>query len=259
MTQESVNAELVSKEEQVLETTETTEKVDGKVEPQPLTEERVLQMLAERESQAKEAGRREMQGIKDREVAEARRIARLAEGRVKSYETSFNSLDDETRERAELARYREQDKIYQSQAQEEVVRQREESLARQGEEALIEEIKAFGINPDDTRIDYAKDITSDVPNFYVEGRRRFASSLSKILSEDRKVAESELEKRLTAKIEETITQKALDAGLESHDASDSSGISGDEDAFMVKMADPNHVTTKEDLKRIDQIQKKIGG
>ena len=252
MPTENVNQEQVSVEELVSTTAETTE--PERQTPQLLTEERVMQMLAEREEKAKEIGRREMQAIKDKELREVSRRARLAEGRARSYEASFETLDEDSRKEVELARYREQDKIYRTQAQEESAGQVQEATLNRLKESLDEEVKGWGLDPSDKRIDYAEDAKD-----YFEGRSRFTASVRKIVTEQRKVAESELEKRLTAKIDETITQKTVDAGLESHDTSGGSGVSVGEDAFMKTMADPNHVTTQEDLKRINQIQKKIGG
>ena len=224
MTEETVNQEQTSTEETTSQETETTEQSQA----QPLTEERVQQLIAEATTkavtQAKEAGRRELQGEQDRN-RNAERRARLAESRVAGYETSFKGLDEETQKEIELARYREQDKYVQFTAQEEEQRQKEAAYFQQMNDSLLEEVRSWGVEPEDKRIDYA----SDAPDYFT-GRKRFTDSLQKIVGENQKKAEekqAEDFKNLESKLRK-------DLGLDSVDTTAGGGGGGDSDPEFKK-------------------------
>ena len=244
MTEETVNQEQTSTEETTSQETETTEQS----QEQPLTEERVQQLIAEATTravtQAKEAGRRELQGEQDRN-RNAERRARLAESRVAGYETSFKGLDEETQKDIELARYREQDKFYQSTAQEEVQKQQEAAYFQQMNDALLEEVKSWGIEPEDKRIDYA----SDAPDYFT-GRKRFTDSLQKIVGENRKkTEEKQVEdfKNLESKLRK-------DLGLDSVDTTAASGGESDSDAAFKKgIGDGSLPLNKANMERLRKL------
>ena len=213
---------------------------------QPLTKEMIQQMIADAaslaEKQGADKGRREMQGIKDREVAEANKRVRLAEGRARSYEESLSGVDEETQKDIRLRRYENQDKQNQSFAQEEEARRQGETFTQKLNDSLIAHLESLGIDPNDKRVDWAQN-ESD----YLTGRSKFDASVASILKEKATVAESDMEKRLTAKIEETLNKKAVDAGLESHDKSASGGAGKDD--FTSRTANPDRPITGEDIKQ----------
>lgn len=194
-------------------------------QPQPLTEERVQQMLAEQA----ESIRRQLQSDKDKAVAEVRREAdkraRFAESKTNAYETSFKSLDEETQRDIELAKYREQDKYYQSAAQEEARRQEEATYFQRMNDSLVDEVRTWDIDPEDKRIDFASDASD-----YFTGRKRFIDSLQKIVREKQKEAEDKVKddfKNLESKLRK-------DLGLDSVDTTAGSSGGGDSDADFKK-------------------------
>lgn len=214
--------EQVSKEETA--STETETETEEKSQAQPFTPEqeaRIQQLTAE----AKEMGKREMQGIKDREVAEAQRRARLAEGDSQAYKSSFSDLDDETRDKAELAR----------------LRGREQQQSQQGQwddfrsnliQSLQDEASALGIDPNDERIDYAPNEAD-----YFAGRKRFTASISKITKENQKMAEdkqSQTFKDMEAKMRKEL---GLDSVVTDTSAGVSKGIPTDMTKFREWVAD----------------------
>lgn len=206
----------------------TEEKAEEKSQEQPLTEERVQQLIAEATAtavdKAKEAGRRELQGEQDRNRNVERR-ARLAESRVKGYETSLSGLDEDTQKDIELARLREQDKYHQSTAQEEAQRQQQGAYLQQMNDSLIDEVKSWGIEPEDKGIDYA----SDAPDYFT-GRKRFSDSLQKIVREKQKVAGEEQVQRFKD-LEKGLRK---DLGLDSVDTTAGGGGGSDSDAEFKK-------------------------
>lgn len=220
--------EKVVQEEQVSEETTSKEETTEEIKEQPFSEEqeaRMQQLIAQATSTAKEEGKREMQGIKDREVAEANRRTKFAQNETASYRTSFDGLDEDTQKEAELARYREQDKYNQSTAQEEAQRQQDATFWGRVNEQALTNLDGLGIDRADKRLDWGEG-SRDLP----EARGRLDTSIAKILSENKKVAESDMEKRLTAKIEENNLKNRKELNLDSVDTTASSGSGGDSDA-----------------------------
>lgn len=210
-------------------------------EPQPLTKEEVQQMIAEATAQAREVGRREMQGIKDREVGEANRRARLAESRVTAYDTSFKGLDEETQKDVELARLRGESQYYQTFEQDEKQRREAELYGQRLMDSIVDSVKLLGIDPNDKRIDWAPTETDPLI-----ARGKIDASVAQIVKDDAKVAETKLEERLLARIEADNLKNRVDAGLESHDKSASEGAGGDSSS---RIANPDYVITQEDIKQ----------
>jgi len=208
-----------------------------------LTEERVQQLIAEATTkavtQAKEAGRRELQGEQDRN-RNAERRARLAESRVAGYETSFKGLDEETQKEIELARYREQDKYVQSTAQEEEQRQKEAAYFQQMNDSLLEEVRSWGVEPEDKRIDYA----SDAPDYFT-GRKRFTDSLRKIVGENQKKAEE----RQVEDFKNLESKLRKDLGLDSVDTTAGGGGSDSDADFKKGIGDGSLPLNKENMER----------
>jgi len=217
-----VQEEQVSKEETVSEEVKPEEKEEPKVEPkdQPFSEAqeaRMQQLMTE----AKESGRREMQGIKDREVTEANRRARLAESDSTAYKSSFAELDEESRNKAELARLQSRE-VISGQAEQ------AESYRQQLKDSLVNSLEVMGINPDDKRIDWAENETS-----LFAGRSKFDASVARIVREDRKVSEDTQKqtfKDMEAKMRKDL---GLDSVVTDVSAGTASGIPTDIEKFKV--------------------------
>ncbi len=198
-------------------------------EPKPeLTEKRVQQLITEATSkavtEAGQAGRRELQGAQDRNK-NAEKRARFAEAKNQGYETGLSGLDEETRNSIELARYREQDKHSQTTAQEEAQRQQQATSIQQMNDSLIEEVKSWGVAPDDKRIDYASNASD-----YFTGRKRFSDSLQKIVREDQRKAGDKLGKDF----KDLESRLRKDLGVDSVDTTAGSGGGSDSDATFKK-------------------------
>ncbi len=197
--------------------------------PQPLTTEqeaRIQQLIDEATvkavEQGKTFGRREMQGIKDKEVGEISRKLRLAEGRAKTYEDSFSGLDDETRQGIELKAAKGQVQYYQSAEQEERARQAQEAYIQRLNESLVSHLESLGVDKDDKRVDWA----TDAPD-YLQGRSKFDASVAKILKEREKQKEVDLETKMNNKFKEMDLAWRKERGLDSVDTSLSGGGSFD--------------------------------
>ncbi|KKN56455.1 hypothetical protein LCGC14_0572280 [marine sediment metagenome] len=235
--EEVVQEEKASTEETTSKETETKaeEKGETKAEEksteQPFSTEqeaRIQQMVSQASTEATktavEAGRRQLQGEQDRNRnAESR--ARLAESRVKGYETSLSGLDEETQKDIELARLREQDKHYQSNAQDEEQRRQQATQIQQMNDSLTEEVKIWGIEPNDKRIDYA----SDAPDYFT-GRKRFTDSLQKIVN----AKQQEAGEKQAENLKNLETKLRKDLGLDSVDTTTGSGGGSDSDAEFKK-------------------------
>ncbi len=242
MTEETVNQEQTSTEETTSQETETTQTEQS--QERPLTEERVQQLVAEATAKAvtdaKEAGRRQLQGEQDRNT-NAEKRARLAEGKVSAYETSFKGLDEETQKDIELARLREQDKHYQSTAQEDAQRQQDTTFYQRMNEGVLVALDSLGIPRDDKRIDWGAGSQD-----YIEARSRFDSSVAKIISADRKVTEDKMKGDF--KTLESNLRKELN--LDSVDTTTGSSGGDDSDAgFKKGIGDGSLPLNKENMAR----------
>jgi len=245
-----VQVEPVSDKEPVSKGDEPkVEESKGEALKTELTEERVQQLIAEATKkavdEARDAGRRELQSEQDRN-RNAERKVRLAESKVSAYETSFKGLDEDTQRDIELARYREQDKYYQSSAQEEAQKQQQAAYYQQMNDSLVEEIKSWGIEPEDKRIDYA----SNAPDYFT-GRKRFSDSLQKIVRDNQKKAEEkqgEDFKNLESKLRK-------DLGLDSVNTIVGSGGGGNSDAdFKRDWGNGTLPTTKANMERARKLE-----
>jgi len=188
-----------------------------KPQPQPLTEERIQQIVAEQTELAK----REIQSVKDRarnEVAEAQRRARLAEAEAVSYKSSFTGLDEETQRDVELRQLRGRDRFYQQQQQLEEQGRQQDMLGKKLQDSLKSHLDSLGIDLNDKRIDWAKDEPE-----YIAGRSKFDASIAKILKENAKMSE----KTQTDKFAEMERKLRVDLGLDSVDTSISAGVTTD--------------------------------
>lgn len=178
-----VQAETVTEVTGITEVTPEV-KPDGEPQAQPLTEERIQQLIAEETDKV----RRQLQSDKDKAVNEVRREAdrrvRLAEGTAGAYRTSLDGLDEDARNAAELAMLRSQVKSTQELTQEDEQRRGQDEQAQKAYDAILGHLKDLGIESDDKRLDWAIDANS--PTL---GRSRFDASIAKILQSEKKTTE----------------------------------------------------------------------
>ena len=193
-----------------------------------LTEERVQQLIAEATTtavaKAEEAGRRNLQSEQDRNRNTDRR-AKFAESKASAYETSFKGLDEDTQRDIELARLREESKFNQSTAQEETQKQQQAAYYQQMNDSLSEEVRSWGIEPDDKRIDFA----SDAPDYFT-GRKRFSDSLQKIVRENQK----KTEEKQGQDFKDLESKLRKDLGIDSVDTTAGGSGESDSDAVFKK-------------------------
>ena len=238
---ENVQAEPVSTEEPVSK--EAEEKKEEQPKEQPFSDEqeaRIQQMVAQAKSSAEDAGRRALQSEQDRN-RNAERRAKSAESQVNAYETSFGSLDEETRKEVELAKYRELDKHNQASTQEDTQRQQETALYQRMNEQVYSNLDALGIARDDKRLDWGTGSQD-----YVEARSRLDVSVSKILSSDKKVADEKRDDDLKKFKSDLRKELNLDSDIPS-----GSGEGGDDSdaAFKKGIGDGSLPLSKENMKR----------
>lgn len=234
------NTEQTSPEETTSQETPKTEET----KTQPFSDEqetRMQQLIGEATSKAREEGKKEgkseMQGIKDREVADANKRTRAAQNEAASYKTSFGTLDEDTQKDVELARYREQDKYYQSSAQEEAQKQQEAAYYQRMNEGVLSYLEDLGIPKDDKRIDWGAGSQD-----YIEARKRLDTSVAKIVGSDRKAAEG----KLNEGFKELESKLRKDLNLDSVDTTTSSTTETSDD-FHSRVSNLDRKLTKKDM------------
>lgn len=224
--------EQVSNEESVSETTEAPKEET----PNYVTQEDLKTALAE----ARESGRREGQSTKDREIQGVRREYESGQ------RAGFETLDEETRDKVELAQLRNQER-------QRVASQQQVEIDDATQEVLNVRLKAFNIDPKDSRIDYALDVKGSTPDVRVRGEQRFNDSLARIVKEDAvKVAETE---KVTMKKDfDAMEQKLrVDLGLETVDTSTGAGVDTSDGQFEKDWASGKLPATKENKEKAKKL------
>jgi hypothetical protein len=206
-------------------------------EEQTLSKSEVEKLLKE----AEEKGKREMQRIKDREVAEVRRRLQSS-GDLSSI---TKDLDPEVAEKVELATLRARSQQMTQRELEEQSRARFEETIISFKENLSEYIKDEGMDSSDKRIDWGKDTDS-----LLIRQQKVLSSLAKIRKEDSKKSEE----KIKAKIQETVTQERKEAGLDTVDTSGGSASVQLNSTQLKKMLDNPSDLLKPDSKGRKPIQ-----
>ena len=214
---------------------------------QPLTKEAVQQMIAEAAALAREQGRREMQGTKDREVAEAQRRVQLAEERLGQVSTRFKEVDPDA---ANLADQSAELQYYRRQGAEEAQRQQIWATIKTFESNMSQFITDLGIDPNDKRIDWG-DPNSQSLN---ERQSRILKSVGAIQKESVKTGKDSLKRELN----EWKLQAEKDLGIHSHDTSISPGISKGIPTDRKKLAEwVSSLSTEEYKKRKTDIDEAL--
>jgi len=216
-----VQAEEASTEEQT--STETQES-----QAQPLTEERIAQIVAEQVGIATDKAKGEIQSVKDKarvEVERATRRATEAEGAVGAYKSKLSEVDSETAATLRLAELEEKERFYKGRDATEAQR----TQATQFDNAFVDSMNQFitsmGLDPTDKRIDWGTDATD-----YLSKQGKILASVSKISKETAKVAEEKLDQKL----KDEIAKTRQDLGLDSVDTTTSAGVGSDSDAKFIE-------------------------
>ena len=257
MTMDSINVvppETALQGEQVSQPVVTTPVVVPA--PEPLTEAKVQQMIADATAKAveaaKEVGRRELQSQQDRnraEVARAERRARLAETTLQATQESLNRLDPDAAKDVELARLRAREQGQVVMEQEDVAGKAQQEFHQQFVEGLNQFITGLGVDPKDPRIDWG----TNAPN-YLEAQKRVLNSVSTIQKEKLQTIQSGLEKRL-ADLEKKAKGEA-DIEANSVDTTNPSGVvAGSDKDFLAKFGAGDLPMSKENIARYEKITK----
>jgi len=179
---------------------------------QPLTEERIAQLVKEQVELRTDIAKREIQSMKDKaraEVENAQRRARFAETESASYKTSFANLDEETQKDVELAQLRGQ-KTYLQQMQEEEQRQSQhQAMFEDLYATLSQHAELLGIDPNDKRVEWGD--TTEAPE---EKNKRILLLLGKIQRENLQKEKDKLEKDVKEGFAQIRKEQGLDSGTE---------------------------------------------
>ena len=200
-----VNEEQTSTEEIV------SPEAEPQPQPQPLTRGEAEQLIAEQLGAAKEAGRREMQGIKDREVGEAQRRARFAEDSLARIRGRYADLDPEARQALEAEEMRGQLGYYQSREAQTVQRDQMMATVNAFEGNISQFITDVGIDPNDKRIDWGDRNSMNL----TQRQDTILKSVAKIQKENTKASEG----KVSQTIKEEIAKARKELGLDTVDTS----------------------------------------
>lgn len=182
--------------------------------PQPLTEERIRQIMAEE----REVSKREIQSAKDKatsEVEKAQRRAQAAEGTLADYDKGLGELDPDQAARIKAEA---QLKTYQRKEFEDAQKQAAQQAINDFEGTLSEHITDLGLDPNDERLDWGKELPVNTQGYFYTRQSRFLKSVAKIQKEDARVAEEKRSQTIQDK--ETELRKEVD----SVDTSASGGV-----------------------------------
>jgi len=214
-----------------------------KPQAQPLTEERIQQIVDERLGSAKqevERARRELQSWKDRTSNEVER-ARLAEETLASYQAGFRDIDPDN---AELMRLKASDKAYKMTEYQRQQRQQAENFDRSFLGNMSQTIAEMGVDPNDKRIDWG-----ERKGDYLADQRKILASAVKISKENAKVAQDKSVQQ--QKDREDKEREEVD----SVDTSASVGVGGSDKDFLEKFGRGEVPYNKENVARVNKITK----
>ncbi len=201
---------------QKTETASTTEQVsqsvppkETKVEPpQPLTPEAIQKMIADETEKV----RRSIQSEKDKAIAEVERRAdrriREAETERLTVESSLGELDEDTKTRIELAKYRARERTSQDSNREEQARQSVLKAYDDFNTNMTQYITDLGIDPNKIEL-------GDSTETLLVKQRRVLAQIGKVQKEATKAEKESLKKTVT----DEIAKARRELGLDSVDSS----------------------------------------
>lgn len=246
MDNENVQPDDVSEGTPSPEVEATTEPKPGEPKPeeQPFTEAqeaKIQQLIVDATERAKETGRREMQGIKDREVKQVLNRAKFAEETLANMEAGYKDLDPQA---AELARLRGVEKYYHGDLQRQQVEQQIVASKQAFYESMTQSIQEMGIDAKDKRIDWGLDAPDPAT-----AQRRILSSVGKIQREEAKAEKGRIDQQL----KDAEAKMRKDLGLDSVDTAASAGAGSDAE-FVKQFGAGDLPLTQANLDRYNKIK-----
>lgn len=188
---------------------------EGVKPPEPLSEERVAQIVAEMVTKERGEIERHFQSITDKRVAAAERKAAAAESRNEAVRKAYIQQNPAMAEKLKLADYEAQERFNTASEAEEQQKRELSDFDQSFSTTMTEHITGLGIDPKDTRIDWA----NDAENYTVK-QKRILASVSKIGKESLKQREETMAKDIEARLRK-------DLGIDSVDKTVSSGVPKD--------------------------------
>lgn len=210
-------------------------------EEQPLTREEVLRLVAEGTERAKEAGRREMQRLKDREVGQALNRAKFAEDTLANMQAGFSELDPQA---AETARLRGVERYYQGEDQRQQIEQQIEVAKQAFYGSMTKSLEEMGVDVKDERIDWGTDAPDPAT-----AQHRILSSVGKIQRESAKTKDIENEQWK----KDTLVALRREMGLDSPDTTTPTGVGTDAE-FVKKFGAGDLLLTQANLDKYNKIK-----
>lgn len=221
---------------------------EQQTQPQPLTEERIKQIVAEETTRATEVAKREIQSIKDK----ARREVEDAQARAGLAEDTLAGLEKDTDpEAAELARLRASDKYHRTMGAAQVQRQQAEAFDKSFQDNINQFITQMGVDPNDKRIDRGDDAKD-----YLSKQQRILTSVSKIQQENQAGTQKKLEGDLAQRQKDFEGKIRKDLGLDTEETGVSPGIGGTDADFLDKFGKGELPYSKENVDRANKLLNK---
>lgn len=215
---------------------------EPEVQPEPLTEAKIREIITDATKEAK----REIQSVKDKARAEVE----AAQGRAGLAEDTLAGLEKEgivDSETTELNRLRARDKHYQTREAQAYQRQQMEVFAKNFRANMNQFITEMGVDPDDKRIDWGDDVRD-----YLSKQQRILASVGKIGKETKEG----FEKRVKQEAEDKVARDRKEAGIDSVDTSASLGAGGSDAEFQRKFGAGELPYSKENVERSKKIMNK---
>ncbi len=194
----------------VVSTETASPEVKDKPQTQPLTEERVTELLTKEVTKVTDALTRKFQSEKDKAIAAIRREADQHRVRADVAEETLANLSAEgvDPQTLELVKLKARDKQSSAAQAEEAKRQQVQAFDKAFYDAMAEHLNDLGIKPDDQGIDWG----TDAPDYLVKQRKILASA-----ARIQKARAHEAEEKLRKEVKETEARLRKDLGLDEVD------------------------------------------
>jgi len=224
----------------------TSEVVESKEKPEPLSEERIADIVNKRVVEL--TGR--MQSERDiaiKQTLKAKEESRFYRENLEKVRSKYSELDPDQRGILESEDLKNEVNLYRKRESDELTKQEQEAQAKVLWESIQQHLKDLGINEEDKRLDWAHDATDSV-----SARRRFDTSVSKILKEEGTKKERTLKDELRQTLKDEIAKTRKDLGLDSEDTSHSAGTT-DDSKFLERFGSGAEPYTKENITRAQKL------
>jgi len=227
---------------------EVGKETEQQPQPQPLTEERIKQIVAEATTVATEVAKREIQSVKDK----ARQEVEDAQARTGFAEDALAGLGkDADPEAVELAKLRASDTYHRKMGAAQAQRQQAETFDKGFQENMTQFITQVGVDPNDKRIDWGADART-----YLDKQQRILTSVGKIQQENQTSIQKTLQDNVTQQIKDAEVRIRKDAGLDTEETGVSPGISGTDADFIDKFGKGELPYNKENVERANKLLNK---